>query len=239
MSQDERDFKLDRKIKAKSSDHIYDLHHHDVDLINNHIYLFGIDYYIYGAGTEDTSEPGVEFVMANRFIKNINLCMRVNKDAPIVIHLKTNGGDWHEGMAIYDTIKSCPFPVTILNYTHARSMSSIITQAATKKVTMPHGVFMFHDGEMGIYGTQKQVESNIDFYRQTRETMIDIYTASMREKGVMKNDSERKRWLKNEMNKKEDVYLTADQAIEYGFFDEKFSGNWASLTQYTEKQLSR
>jgi len=233
----DRDFKLDRRIKAKSVDYVYDLHNYDVDLENNHIYLFGVDrgYEV----VEGTEEPGVDYVMANRFIRNMNLCMRRNAEKPLVIHLKSCGGDWQEGMAIYDMIKSYPWPVTILSYTHARSMTSIISQAANKRVTMPHGIFMFHEGDMGIYGTQKQVQSYIDFYAKTTPIMTEIYIASMREKGVFKNDSERRRWVKDQMNKLEDVYLNAQQAIDMGFFDETFNGNWESLTTYTNDQLKR
>ena len=233
----ERQFVLDKKIKVKSEDHIYHLHQYGVDLLKNHIYLTGVDrgYEV----AEGTDEPGVDFVMSERFIKNIQLCMSVNSSEPILIHQKTSGGSWEEGMAIYDAIKACPTPVTILNYTHARSMSSIIMQAANKKVTMPNGVFMFHDGEIGIYGTVKQVESNVEFYAHTKTVMRDIYIESMREKGFLKNDSERRRWLNTQMDKKEDVYLTAQEACDKGFFDEIFNGNWKSLTDYTPEQLQR
>ena len=140
--------KLDKKIKAKSDDHVWHVHEYDVDLQSNHIYLMGME--SYAAGHEEAiGEPGVEYSMANRFIRNLNICMRANPDKPVVIHMKTCGGDWTEGMAIYDAIKSCPMPVTILNYTHARSMSSLILQAANKRVMMPHSYFMYHDGTLG------------------------------------------------------------------------------------------
>lgn len=225
----EPNYKKDRRIRAnRTDDPIMQLHDYDVDLQSNHIYLTGIDrgYDV----VEGTEEPGVEFVMANRFIKNMNLCMRVNPDTPIVIHLKTCGGDWQEGMAIYDTIKSCPFPVTILNYTHARSMSSIILQAADKRVMMPHSVFMFHDGTFGMWGTQKQVESTVDFYRNTRAIMLGIYSNAMASKWPSKTKAEA--WLKKQMAEKEDVYLTAQDTVKYGLADSIFDYNWKSLTQF-------
>lgn len=233
-----RNFKIDSKMKVRSEDPLYHLHEYDVDLKNNHIYLMGMEGYTYGV-SESIDEPGVEYTLVNRFIRNMNICMRVNHDMPILIHMKTCGGFYEEGMAIFDTIKACPNPVTILNYTHARSMSSIIMQAANKKVTMPNGTFMFHDGTMAIDGTVKQVESYVDFNKRATDVMLSIYVEAMREKGVFKNDSERKKWLVNQMNKKEDVFMTADEAIEYGFFDEKFDGNWMKLTQYTDEQLRR
>ena len=91
---------LDHKLKIKSEDLIYHVHEYDVDLESNHIYLFGREEYIFGTGEEGAVEPGVEYTIANRFIRNLHLCMRANADRPIVIHMKTNGGDWSEGMAI-------------------------------------------------------------------------------------------------------------------------------------------
>lgn len=206
----------------------------------------GVDKYVGSSDDLDAGEPGVEFLMANRFIKNINLCMRGNPDKPILIHLKSCGGDWTEGMAIYDVIKACPVPVTLLNYTHARSMTSLIFQAGNKRVMMPHSYFLFHDGTLVEEGTTKQVYSSIDFHKKTSEIMLNIYINAMKNTPTSKvkhwSDKKLRNWLITQMDKKEDVYLDAEQAIYYGFADEIFGQNgydWAGLVEYTEEQLSR
>ena len=56
----------------------------------SHIMLFGTPNYIEGAVAEEVEEPGVEYVMANRFITNMNIAMRANGN-PILIHMKSNG----------------------------------------------------------------------------------------------------------------------------------------------------
>lgn len=225
-------YKLDHKLKVKSEDLIYHMHEFDVDLESNHIYLMGVD-----RGYEvvpDISEPGIEFVISNRFIRNINLCMRVNPGKPIVIHMKTCGGIWEEGMAIYDAIKACPSQVTILNYTHARSMSSLIFQAADKRVMMPNSYFMFHDGTYELGGTYKQAKSTMDFDKRTETTMLGIYAEKMAESGSMKGQSisKIKKWLRYQMDKKEDVFLTADETVKLGLADEIFNYDWTSLSKY-------
>lgn len=225
-------YKLDHKLKVKSEDLIYHLHEFDLDLESNHIYLMGVDR---GYDVVDgIDEPGIEYVISKRFIKNINLCMRVNPGKPIVIHMKTCGGLWEEGMAIYDAIKACPSKVTILNYTHARSMSSIIFQAADKRVMMPHSHFMFHDGTYGIEGTVKQVRTALEFDRKNDLTMLNIYAEKMNEKGEMagKGIVKIKKWLREQMDKKEDVFLMADKTVELGLADEIFDYNWSNLVKY-------
>lgn len=209
---------------------IYNVHTHDLDLKNNHIYLMGVDRgYDVAEGTTD--EPGVDFMMANRFIKNMHLCMKINPSRPIVIHMKTNGGDWNEGMAIYDTIKSCPNFVTILNYTHARSMSSIIFSAADRRIMMPHSYFMFHLGTYAIGGEAQTVYSNIDFDKKNSEIMRRIYAELMVKKGKFEGQNLLKveKWVKDQMAHKGDVFFNAKEAVDYGLADEVFDYDWKNL----------
>jgi ATP-dependent Clp protease protease subunit len=243
MINEVRNHKLDKSLGRidKKGEFIYNLHNHDVDLQSNHIYLMGVDTFSFGTGNEMISEPGIEYVIANRFIRNFNLCMRANPNQPIVIHMKTCGGDYTEGMAIYDTIRSCPFPVTILSYTHARSMSSIIFQAASKRVMMPNSYFMFHEGELTLSGTSKQVRTAAKFNLIADDTMLSIYANNMVKQGKFKGVElpKIKKWLQSEMDKKEDVFLMPHETIELGLADEIFDYDWESLTQYTEEQLKR
>jgi ATP-dependent protease ClpP protease subunit len=225
-------YKLDHQLrKVKSDDLISHLHEFDIDLVSNHIYLMGVDR---GYEVEGLEENGIEYVISNRFIRNINICMRVSPDKPIIIHMKTCGGDYIEGMAIYDAIKSCPSKVTIINYTHARSMSSLIFQAADKRVMMPNSYFMFHDGTYGTYGTVKQVRSALDFDKNTERTMLNIYAEKMNEKGEFQDKGipKIKKWLREQMDKKEDVYLTAERAVELGLADYVFDYNWSELSKF-------
>ena len=157
----------------------------------------------------------------------------------VVVH--NCGGMWEEGMAIYDAIKACPNPITILNYTHARSMSSIILCAADKRVMMPHSTFMFHDGTFSLDGTVKQALTEVDELKRTNEIMYNIYIDRMKEKGKMKHKSRKKihAWIRDLMDKKEEVYFDAKQAVAYGFADSVFGGDgtydWNSLLDYEDE----
>ena len=236
--------KLDKKQKYKNLDLIARLHDCDVDLLSNHIYLFGHEGYIGAMEGED--EPGVEFGMANRFIRNMNLCMRHNSEDPILIHMKSNGGHWTEGMAIHNMIAACPTPVTILSYTHARSMSSLILQAANKRVMMPDSYFLFHEGSMGVEGTPREVFSSVDYEKNVCiPRMYEIYANAMLRGGKFSNWSKKKiiDMLKERVGSKVDVFLTAEEAVEWGLADEVFGKDgkydWSQLIEYTEEELSR
>lgn len=214
---------------------IEEIFDYGLDMDHFTIYLTGVEDDVHHEG--DVIEPGVEFRLANRFIKGLDVLQGEDPNRPITICMKTCGGVWEEGMAIYDAIWAVPNPVTVVSYTHARSMSSIILQAANKRVLMPHSTFMFHMGTLSTSGTYKQVMSDISFTKHSEDQMYEIYIDAMKRHGKFsKWGRERIRnMLELEMNKKEDVYLTAEQAVQWGFADEVFTG-WGTVTDYTREQ---
>lgn len=199
---------------------INNLHDYSINPKTREIFLFGEDSYISTRSDNDVEEPGVEYTMANRFIKNL-IYLQSQSDDPITIHMKTCGGMWAEGMAIYDAVKTCSSHVKIINYTHARSMSSLIFLAADERVMHKHSVFMLHMGTMAMAGTIKQYLTEGIQLDIATEQMLDIYVEAMQQKGVMQDRTEKqiKKWLVSEMNKREDVYFSSEQAVEYGFAD--------------------
>ncbi len=76
MKQHPRKYKLDHHIKTRSApvklseELVTSVHEYGLDLRSNHIYLVSNSHYIFGVGGADTEEPGVEYTMANQFIKN-------------------------------------------------------------------------------------------------------------------------------------------------------------------------
>lgn len=199
----------------------YDTHEYDLLIRRREIFLFGREDYV-RTDLED-QEPGVEYSMANRCIRNLRLLSHTK--SPILMHLKTNGGDWMEGMAIYQAIKTSHSFVTMINYTHARSMSSIILQAADWRVMLPYSHFMFHDGTMGFDGTVKQALTEIEQMKIACDQMMHIYL----EKAVGapfwkgKSRSQIRKWMKDQMARKEEVYVDAETTVAMGFADEVLS----------------
>jgi ATP-dependent Clp protease protease subunit len=204
------------------------LHDYNVDVPNHEIYLMGEE----SQGDDEGNEPGVEYIMASRFIRNMRFLTTKTPKKNLLIHMKSCGGSWEEGLAIYDTIKFSSAKTTILNYTHARSMTSIIFQAATKRVMMPHSHFMFHGGTTVFSGTYKQALATAEFSRKHEmDWMLDMYVCRMKQGGKFSSWTEAKikNMLIKEMDKKEDVYLTAEETVEWGLADEIFDGNWGKI----------
>ena len=198
------------------NDHIELIHNQCIDLEQREIYLHGQ----HGSFDED---PGVEYRMATVFIKNLRHLDYI-KNEPILVHMHSLGGNWGDGMAIFDAIKVSRSHVTILVYGQAESMSSIILQAADKRIMMPNSYFMSHYGSSGNSGNYLDTQNWAKFEEKILDTMLDIYTARsqrgkyFKDKFTTVTEEKVKRFLKRKL-KDGDWYLTAHEAVYYGLAD--------------------
>ena len=220
--------KLAGRITDERYNHLYCLHELQIDPRAREIYLTGEP----GIEGQELDEPGVEYRMATRFIKNLRT-LQLESNEPILIHMKTCGGDESEGFAVYDAIRFCPCHVTILSYTHARSMSSIILQAADHRVLMPNSYFLIHWGTALLQGEFQAVMSQAAFDRRREDRFLNVYLDQM-EKSTIFSPAHRSReglesFLRDEMGRQVDLILIPDEAIKWNLADEVFAGDWAGL----------
>jgi ATP-dependent protease ClpP protease subunit len=180
--------------------------------------------------SEDNQNPGVEYRMSNTFIKNLR-ALDLKSDQPIIIHMQSIGGEWTDGMAIYDAISMCRSYITIIAYAQASSMSSIILQAADYRLMTPNSHFMCHYGSSDI-NTDYLSAMNLAHYEQKIcDVMFNIYAKRcvngkfFYEKfGKKPSEKQVKQFLIRKL-KSGDWYLDADEAVYYGFADNTLS-NW-------------
>ncbi len=213
------------KNKVITDDVISQINDYGLDVINREIFLFPREDYIHG-GVDEDFEPGVEYGMAGRFIRHMRLLANISHD-PILIHLKTEGGDWVQGLAMYQAIKASPCRIVMLNYASARSMSSVIFSAADYRVMMPFSTFMIHTGTNCIVGTGTQVMTEYEEIQKADKIMYDIYIGHLRGSEMMKGWSDKKidTWIRKQMKEKEDVYFNAEEAVDHNFADTIFGAD--------------
>jgi ATP-dependent protease ClpP protease subunit len=170
--------------------------------------------------TTDEEEVGVDYRMAVQLEKNIRYLDRKSHD-PILIHMHTIGGIWYDGMAIYDSIKASKSHVTIVGYGSVSSMSSVVIQAADTRVLSPNTEFMIHYGSIGFHTNTISAESMIRWNKKCNDTMMDIYVGRCVGGAKFKGKSKIKvsNFLDDKMRKYQEWYLTAEEAVQYGFAD--------------------
>jgi ATP-dependent Clp protease protease subunit len=197
-------------------DPISDINSYGIDFRNREIYLHS---YI----TNTDEDPGVDYRMASTFYKNIRLLDSQNKK-PILIHMHSIGGQWADGMAIFDAISICQSFVTVLVYGQAESMSSIILQAADRRVMMPNAYFMCHYGSSGHEGNYVDVQKAASFEKRETDGMLDIYAEHMLESDYIKEKythptHEKVKNLLKRKFKDGDWYLNAEETVHHGLAD--------------------
>ena len=201
--------------KTQLDNILYDIHAHGINYHTREIYLHShTDAY--------DEEPGVEYRMATSFIKNLNFLESIDK-SNILIHMHSIGGEWNDGMAIFNTIRAIKSPTVVLSYAQASSVSGIILQAADKRVMMPDCEFLIHHGSIALDNNSLAAKSAIEFNERICKRMLKIFAeraivgAFFRDRGF----SLRKvmNYLDNKIRNRSDWYLSAEEALYYGFCD--------------------
>jgi ATP-dependent protease ClpP protease subunit len=201
---------LPRRTIAQRSDLLGDLHKYGVNLDSREIVL----------QSNPDGEDGLDYVSANTFIKNLLFLNNLNH-FPVIIHQCTCGGEWNYGIAIYDAIMASPSPTILIAYGHARSMSSIIPQAAKKRIIMPNCDFLIHFGGCGFEGDARSFVAEGLKADEIDRRMIDIYSARcVRGPFFKKYSRERvRKYLREQMNIRREWYMSPSEAVHMGFMD--------------------
>jgi ATP-dependent protease ClpP protease subunit len=205
-----------RRTASQRSEIVNDLHNYGVSLDTREIIL---------QSDAGNPEDGLDFSAANTFIKNLILLNSLNHQA-ILVHQCTCGGEWNYGIAIYDAIVASPSPVVIVAHAHARSMSSIIPQAAKLRVIMPNADFMIHFGLAGFEGDARSFVAEGRLADRQDTKMLDIYTTRCMKGPFFKRNryskDKVKEYLRKRMNELREWYMSPDEAVDKGFMDGVF-----------------
>jgi len=201
------------RSRRNRPDLISSIQDNSIDIKNRIIYIHS-DF--------DPEEAGVDFRMAVSFIKNLDYLNSISTE-PIILKMFSYGGCWNYGMAMYDAIVSSSSPITFISYAHARSMSSIIPQAAQKRYINKHCDFMVHYGTYEDSGDFRQVANGLKFTEKQNEVMLEVYAKRcvkgkyFREKGM--DQKKTLTFIKNKIEKLTDWWMTSEEAVYYGFMD--------------------
>lgn len=218
-----------------------DVHEYRVNRHTFSVYIGGDPSLYNEYGADSCPEPGVEYRMADRFDVNLNILSGIDPTRPILVHVASCGGYWTEGMQMFGAILTCPNPVTVLATKWARSMTSLIPLAADKFIIRPPARYMFHHGTVGYNGLSgEEFDTFAEEHSLSRKIMLDIYVARLKSQGAYKNmiPVDIREMLKEKMRRKVDAWLSAKEAVRWGFADGVYTGN-ASPIRAAEPNLGR
>lgn len=145
----------------------------------------------------------VDYDMYCKLLYGLNKTMDNDR---VLIYLNTEGGDFYQGLAIYDLIKRFSdnhAPVDILCNGPVMSSGIMVLQAARERISLPNTQFMIHYGSDSNEGEQ---------YLKHNAKMMNVMKGIIKTRAVVT-----KRTLNTWFAK--DTFLDTEQALRFGLID--------------------
>jgi len=143
-----------------------------------------------------------------------------DSDRPITLYINSAGGNVTDGLAIHDAVRNIVhrgIPVTIVVQGMAYSMGSVVLQAASegRRLSLPHSWIMIHEpAKWAGWQSTSAAAQHLDRLKQMQG---QIYQILARRSGRPLQKIIRD-------TKRNDFYLDAKKALEYGLIDGVLEG---------------
>ncbi len=191
---------------------------------------------VFFSNPDNSEDIAITDASVQDLIKKLMLLDKDRHDKEITIYFTSNGGDTDAGFSLYDYIKQCKSPTKIIIMGKCFSMSSIILQAANKRIMQKNSTLMIHDGSLAVDSEAKNTEKRAEYNKYQRFLCYEILLEKM--KNVKRNNKlpekikqimEKSRMLFSgkgytineiEMLTGTDLYLTAEEALRLHLIDE-------------------
>ena len=129
---------------------------------------------------------------------------------PIKIYIDSGGGDLCATLTMIDAIRMSKTPVWTINVGAAYSGGFFTFIAGHKRIAYPHSTFLYHEGSTQYGGDAGKFRNLADFYTKKQLPMLKDIT--LKYTNISESLYEEK--------KRDDWWLTSDEALELGICDE-------------------
>lgn len=149
--------------------------------------------------------------IANLIVAQLLWLASEDSSKPIRMYINSPGGQVYSGMAIYDTMQQVECPVSTVAVGFTASFGTILLTAGTKgmRYALPNATIHLHQPLGGARGQASDIAIQAQEILRLRTDLNQIlshHTGQSIER--IRKDTDR------------DLYLTAQQAMEYGLVDE-------------------
>lgn len=149
--------------------------------------------------------------IANLMVAQLLYLAREDPTKPIRLYINCPGGQVYSGMAIYDTIQQVECPVSTVAVGFTASFGTVLLTAGTKgmRYALPNATVHMHQPLGGAQGQASDIAIQANEILRLRKSVNDIlsfHTGQSLDK--IEEDTDR------------DIFMTAEEAKEYGLVDE-------------------
>lgn len=145
---------------------------------------------------------------------------RLSKE-PITIRFSSPGGGVIAGFALYDYIVDGlrgqqKIHVTTIGMGYAASMGAVLLQAGDVRMMGSQASLLIHEISSAMIGKLSELEDEVVFSKKLNERIVDIFAARAKTSKAMKPMS---RSQIKVHSKRKDFWVSADEALKWGFID--------------------
>lgn len=161
--------------------------------------------------TEITHEHAIAFSDAIKFWNEMDNLdnISIEERDPIKIYIDSPGGDLDATFSIIDSITLSKTPITTITIGSGDSGGFFIGIVGHKRIGYPHSSYLFHEGCCANEGDAHKYIQFTEFYKKKLSMLKKLVLNNTK---LSENDYEESR--------KDDLWLTADEALKYGIIDE-------------------
>jgi len=154
--------------------------------------------------------------IANLIVAQLLYLAREDSSKPISMYINSPGGQVYSGMAIYDTMQQIECPVSTVAVGFTASFGTVLLTAGAKgmRYALPNATIHMHQPLGGAQGQASDIEIQAREILRLRTSLNNIlskHTGQPIER--IEEDTDR------------DIYMGAEQAMEYGLVDEVLTGH--------------
>jgi ATP-dependent Clp protease protease subunit len=131
-------------------------------------------------------------------------------EAPIHMYISSPGGVVYAGMGIYDSMKMIPNQISTVAVGFTASFGTVLLTAGTKghRYALPNATIHMHQPLGGAQGQASDIEIQANEILRLKKRLNEI---------LAENTGQALEKIEQDTNR--DMYLDAEQAVEYGLVD--------------------
>lgn len=153
---------------------------------------------------------GINDQIANLIVAQLLFLDREDPDRRIQMYINSPGGIVYSGLAIYDTMQQVQSPISTVAVGLTASFGTVLLTAGSKglRLALPNATIHMHQPLGGAQGQASDIviQANEIVRLKKRLNMIFVKHTGQPEETI-ERDTDR------------DIYMTAEQAVEYGLID--------------------
>lgn len=141
-------------------------------------------------------------------VARVAAALRSIGDRPLTVEINSPGGNYFDGVAIYNLLRRHSAEVSVQVLGVAASAASVIAMAGDTIAIAHNAEIMIHQGRGLFYGTADEMKAATAVLQRIDQAMADTYAARTK-----RTNAEIAGWMRAE------TWMRGDQAVERGFAD--------------------